>query len=103
MATDYIENLYRESIMFEKYIVEAFASALFVYVILSTGNPLAIGACLALVMLVAQNISGGYVNPAVSSIMASAGQLPMNDVSTYCLAEILGAFVAVEVYKRVKG
>lgn len=88
--------------MFEKYIVETFASALFVYVFLSTGNPLAIGACLALVMLVAQNISGGYVNPAISIVMASAGQIPMNDVLPYCLAEIFGAFIALEVYKRVR-
>jgi glycerol uptake facilitator-like aquaporin len=88
--------------MFEKYIVETFATALFVYVILSTGNPLAIGACLALIILVAQSISGGYVNPAVAIIMASAGQLPMNDVLPYCLAEIFGALIALEIYKRVQ-
>jgi glycerol uptake facilitator-like aquaporin len=82
------------------YLVEFLATAFFVYVILATGNPLAIGAALALVIMLAANISGGHVNPAVSIVMASAGQLPVDDLLPYCLSQVFGALVALQVYKR---
>lgn len=85
-----------------KYLAEFFGAAFFVYVILATGNPLAIGAALALVLLLTGKISGGYVNPAVSITMASAGKLPVNELIPYCLAQVFGALVALEVYKRYK-
>ncbi len=86
----------------QKYLVEFFGAVLFVYVILATGNPLAIGATLAIVILMAAPISGGHINPAVSIAMASAGQLSTVDLLPYCLAQILGALVALEIYKRFK-
>ena len=60
----------------QKYLVEFLGAVVFVYVILATGNPLAIGAALALIILLAANISCGHINPAVSIAMASAGKLP---------------------------
>jgi glycerol uptake facilitator-like aquaporin len=86
----------------QQYLVEFIGSILFVYVILATGNPLAIGATLALLVLMLGNISGGYLNPAVSITMAAAGRLSTNDLVPYCLAQILGGLVALELYKRVK-
>lgn len=84
------------------YLVEFIATLFFVYVILATGNPLAIGSALALVMLVAGKYSGGYVNPAVSVAMVSAGKLNVNDLMPYIIAQILGALTALQVYKRVQ-
>ena len=83
-------------------IVEFFAAMFFVYVILATGNPLAIGATLALIVLLTGKISGGYVNPAVTIVMSSAGQIPSAEVIPYCLAQVFGGLVALEIYKRVK-
>jgi len=77
-------------------------AVLFVYVILATGNPLAIGAALALIILLTSNISGGHINPAVSIVMASIGRLPVEDLVPYCLAQIFGGLVALELYKRFK-
>ena len=88
--------------MFQNYLVEFFGTMFYVYVILATGNPLAIGASIALVILLIRNISGAYLNPAVTIVMASARQLPNTEVLPYCLAEILGGLVALEIYKRVK-
>ena len=85
-----------------KYLAEFFGTAFFIYIILATGNPLAIGAALALVILLNSKVSGGHVNPAVSIVMASAGKLPINDLVPYCLAQIFGGLVALEVYKRYK-
>jgi aquaporin Z len=84
------------------YLVEFFGTAFFVYVILATGNPLAIGAALALVLLLSVNISGGYVNPAITIVMASAGKISTNEVIPYCLAQIFGGLTALELYKRYK-
>lgn len=52
-----------------KYLVEFLGAIFFVYVILATGNPIAIGAALALVILLIMPISGGYINPAVTITM----------------------------------
>ena len=86
----------------QKYIVEFFGTTLFVYIILATGNALAIGATLALLTLLLGGISGGHVNPAVSIVMAAAGKLPTTDLVPYCIAQILGGLVALEIYKRVR-
>jgi aquaporin Z len=86
----------------QKYLVEFVGAILFVYVILATGNPLAIGAALALIIMVTAGTSGGHINPAVSITMAAAGKLPVKDLVPYCLAQILGGLVALEIYKRVK-
>jgi aquaporin Z len=86
----------------QKYIVEFFGTILFVYIILATGNALAIGATLALLILLMGGISGGHVNPAVSIAMAAAGKLPTTDLVPYCIAQVLGGLVALEIYKRVR-
>jgi glycerol uptake facilitator-like aquaporin len=88
--------------MIQNYLVEFVGTLFLVFIFLSTGNPLAIGATLALLILLAHNFSGGYMNPAVTIAMASAGQLATADVIPYCLAQIFGGLVALEIYKRVK-
>jgi aquaporin Z len=85
-----------------KYLVEFLGTIFFVYIILATGNPLAIGAALDLVILVSGSISGGYVNPAVTIAMASAGQIPTSDIIPYILAQCFGGLTALEIYKRYK-
>ena len=85
-----------------KYLVEFMGTAFFVYIILATGNPLSIGAALALAIILTSEISGGHINPAVSIVMASAGKLPINDLIPYCLAQIFGGLVALEIFKRYK-
>jgi aquaporin Z len=86
----------------QKYLVEFLGAVVFVYVILATGNPVAIGAALALIILLAANISGGHINPAVSIAMASAGKLPTAEIVPYVVSQVFGALVALEIYKRFK-
>jgi aquaporin Z len=88
--------------MFNQYLVEFFGTCFFVFIILATGNPIAIGAALALAILVTKDISGGHINPAVSVVMASAGKLPIEELLPYILAQVLGGLVALEIYKRVQ-
>lgn len=84
------------------YLAEFFGTTFFIYVILATGNPLAIGAALTLAILLTSKISGGHLNPAVSITMASAGLLPANDLIPYIAAQTFGGLVALELYRRIK-
>lgn len=84
------------------YLVEFLGTLFFLYVILATGNALAIGAALALAVLVGGPISGGMFNPAVSVMMVAAGKLPKADLIPYILSQIAGGLAALELYKRVK-
>jgi glycerol uptake facilitator-like aquaporin len=84
------------------YLVEFLGAVFFVYVILATGNPIAIGSALALVIVIAGPISGGHINPAVTIVMAAADKLPTNEIVSYCLSQIMGGLVALELYKRYK-
>jgi glycerol uptake facilitator-like aquaporin len=85
-----------------KYLVEFLGAVFFIYVILATGNPLAIGAALALVILLAAPISGGHINPAVTITMAAAGKIPSVEVIPYSISQILGGLVALQLYRRFK-
>lgn len=83
-----------------QYLAEFFGTMFFIYVILATGNPIAIGASLALVIMLASQISGGHMNPAVSVVMASAGKISTAELIPYCISQIMGGLVALELYKR---
>lgn len=84
------------------YLAEFLGTTFFIYVILATGNPLAIGAALALSILMTANLSGGHLNPAVTIVMASLGKIGTNDIIPYVLAQVFGGLVALELFKRVK-
>lgn len=84
------------------YLVEFLGSVFFVYIILATGNPLAIGAAFALIILLTRNISSGFLNPAVSIVMVSIGKLKVEELIPYILSQTFGALVALEIYKRYK-
>ena len=82
------------------YLVEFLGTTFFVYVIIATGNPLAIGAALALALLLTAPLSGGHLNPTVSFAMAAAGKLPTQELLPYCLSQVFGGLVALEIFKR---
>lgn len=85
-----------------KYLVEFLGSMFFIFIVLTTGNPLAMGAAFTLAVLVTQNISGGYIVPSVAIVMASVGVLDPTELLPYCLVQIFGGLVALEIYKRIK-
>ena len=51
--------------MFNKLLAEFLGTMFFLYVILATGDAIAIGLALIVVILVAGKLSGGHFNPAV--------------------------------------
>jgi aquaporin Z len=70
------------------------------FTIFATGNWLAIGAALAVAVLLGGAVSGGAFNPAVAIALYAAGKLPKPDVIPYVIVEILGALAAFYAYKK---
>lgn len=82
------------------YLVEFLGTMFFLYVILVTGNAAAIGAALAIAILVGGKVSGGNFNPAVTIMMATAGNLDREKVVPYIISQVAGGLVALELFNR---
>ena len=86
----------------DKYLVEFFGTMLIVYVYLVTGDALAIGAALAVAILVGGKISGGNFNPVVTLVMGASGRQSTSETFPYIMSQFLGGLVALELTKRIK-
>jgi aquaporin Z len=87
--------------MIHKYLVEFLGTMFLMFIILATGNYLAIGAALAVIALLGGPVSGGSYNPAVTLALYHSGKLMKSDIVPYIIVEILGALAGFEAYKRV--
>ena len=86
----------------QKYLVEFLGTMFFLYVILTIGNPLAIGMALVLAIMVGGKVSGGNFNPAVSLMMTMAGRLPIKELLPYIVAQLLGGVAALQLSKVIR-
>jgi aquaporin Z len=83
-------------------LVEFVGTLVFLYVIIATGNALAIGLTLALCIYLGGKISGGNFNPAVTVMLVAAKKQNMNTLIPYILAQVAGGLAAMQLYKVVK-
>ncbi len=86
----------------QELLIEYVGTVFFLYVIIATGNPLAIGAALALAAYVGGPISGGNYNPAVTILMTLAGKQQPTLLIPYIVVQILAALTVFELYKRLR-
>lgn len=84
-----------------KYFVEFLGTLFLVFVIFATNNYLAIGAALAIAVLIGGTISGGAFNPAVSIAMMYSGRMPRSDLIPYIVAQIVGGLAGYELFKLI--
>lgn len=85
-----------------KYIVEFLGSIVFIYVILASGNPLSIGAALALLIILGSSLGGAaHYNPAVTVCMVAANKSPIEDLVPFIILQVFGGLIALELYKRL--
>ncbi len=84
-----------------KYIVEFLGTLFLVFIILTTGNYLAIGAALAVAILIGGSISGGSFNPAVTLALFASGKLASGDVIPYIVAELAGGLAALQLFRLI--
>lgn len=67
--------------------------------IASGGNAWVIGATLTLVVLLIGNLSGAYVNPAVSMAMFLKGALSTQEFVSYAIIQVLGATASLYAFR----
>lgn len=90
-------------VTFASYLAEYFGTFFFILAIFASGgNPLIIGAALALVIFIIASLSGGHVNPAVSLAMYMNGALMPMDLFSYVFAQLLGGASAYYAFKMFK-
>ncbi len=88
--------------MMHKYFIEFLGTLFLMFIILATGNWVAIGSALAIAVFLGAAISQGCFNPSVTIALMYAGKLPRSDVIPYIVAQTAGALLAVELVKMVK-
>lgn len=86
----------------QKYIVEFLGTLFLTFIVLYTGDYLAIGSALAIACFLGGSISGGAFNPAVALAYLAKGKIGTTDIVPYIVAEVAGALVAFELLKFVK-
>ena len=81
------------------YIIEFLGALLLSFVVFSTGNYLAIGAILAIIIMIWEKYSSIAFNPSIALALTYAEKLPQHDLITYIIAEIAGTLVGFELFK----
>ena len=76
----------------KKYIIECIGTYFLVLIIGLTGNPIAIGIGLSILVYMGAHISGAHYNPAVSLAMIIRGEITIMECLKYILSQCIGAF-----------
>lgn len=87
----------------KKLIIEFIGTMFLVFVIGLSGNPLAIGATLMVMIYMGGHISGAHYNPAVSLAVLLRGKMMSSEMFQYWIAQIAGALVGAGVSKWLSG
>ena len=88
--------------MYQKFITEFIGTLLLVFILLTTKSPIAVGTTFTLLLLLSRGSSKGYFNPAITIVLSSMEMMPKTDVLPYCLSQILGGMVGVQLFKFTK-
>ena len=65
----------------------------------SGGNALIVGGTLALIIALIGKLSGGHVNPAVSTAMYLKGSLSLNEFFSYAAVQLIAGATCLYTYK----
>ena len=71
--------------------VEVLGTMLLAFVVVATGQFLAIGAALAAAVWAGGALSGGAFNPAITFVLYLGRQLSVGDAALYTAAQVVGA------------
>jgi aquaporin Z len=87
----------------KNYLVEFIGTFFLVFVIGLSGNPLAIGCILMVMVYMGGHVSGAHYNPAVTLAVLMRGKIKMNDALVYMVVQIIGAMVAAFTVYKIMG
>jgi len=82
-------------------ITEFLGTFIFLYVIVATGNPWAIGGTLAVLIYLSGAISGGHFNPAVTIMKLYGKSVSSSTAIMYVSVQIIAGLLAVFAYKKI--
>lgn len=87
----------------KRYLMEMLGAMFLTLAITLTGNALAIGVMLAVLVYVGAHISGGHYNPAVSLAVWMRKGLKTDTLMKYIGVQTIGALLAAVVYNKLTG
>ncbi len=87
----------------KKILIEFIGTFFLVFVVMLSGNPLAIGCILMAMVYMGGHISGAHYNPAVTLGVLIRGKIKTNDALMYMVVQICGAIVAAVMYYLIYG
>ena len=87
--------------MMHKILVEFLGTMLLSFIIFTTGNYIAIGFTVAIIVLLGGPVSGGVYNPAIAIALFYAKKLQVKDLVPYIISEIAGGIAGYELFKLV--
>jgi aquaporin Z len=88
--------------MLAKFLSELVGTFFFLGVILATGEAIPIGIALAGAIFLTAKVSGGHLNPAVSTMMYAKGGIDTLTFVSYVIAQILGGLLALMFFTVTK-
>ena len=89
--------------MLTKFISEFIGTFFFLAVILATGEAIPIAIALGGAIFLTAKISGGNLNPAVSTMLFAKGDLDAPTYIGYVIAQVLGGLAALLFFKSTIG
>jgi glycerol uptake facilitator-like aquaporin len=66
---------------------------------LITKSPIAVGSALIIILYLSQRMSSGFFNPAITIALSTFGLIQKSDVLPFCLSQVLGGIVGVQLFK----
>ncbi|HIA05773.1 MAG TPA: porin [Flavobacteriales bacterium] len=85
------------------YLVELIGTFFLVLVIGLSGDPIAIGCMLMVMVYMGGHVSGAHYNPAVTLGVLMRGKIGTKDGMMYMLFQLIGALIAAYLYYLIKG
>lgn len=86
-----------------KYLTELIGTFFLVLVIGLTGNPIAIGSILMVMVYMGGHVSGAHYNPAVTFAVWIRKKIETKDAVMYILFQVVGALLAANVFYVIHG
>jgi aquaporin Z len=84
-------------------LTECVGTFFLVLTILMSGQPIAIGLMLAIMIYIGGHISGGHYNPAITLAVWLRGKLNTKLLAPYMLSQLVGAFIAAALNRYLTG
>lgn len=85
-----------------QYLMEFIGTMFWVLAVGFSGNPLAVGVMVIVMVYMGKHISGAHYNPAVTLAVWIRGKIESKNVAGYMIAQLIGAFAAALIFYLIQ-